>query len=244
MNPAQVPAQERASRFDLRPPASGAALLEARSLFEFSSLLPALPGLLSLPRGDGRPVMALPGFAADDTSTWPLRRFLTGMGYRALPWQLGINDDPEAAAERLLARLPTLKLADQPITLIGWSLGGIVARLIAHHAPERVREIITLGTPVEGGPKYTSVGPLYAQRRNIDLEEFEAHVHEVNARGLDVPITVIYSKSDGVVGWQAAIDRYNPQAKHIEVRSSHIGLGANPTVYRIVANTLAGKARS
>lgn len=244
MSSVQIPARERAGRFDLRPPASGAGLLEARALFEFSSLLPALPGLLSLPRGDGRPVMTLPGFAADDTSTWPLRRFLAAIGYRPLPWQLGVNDDPELAAERLLARLPTLKPADQPLTLIGWSLGGIVARLIAHRAPDRVREIITLGTPVEGGPKYTSVGNLYAQRRNIDLDDFEAHVHEVNAKGLDVPITVVYSKSDGVVGWQAAIDRYNPQARHIEVRGSHLGLGANPTVYRIIANTLAGDAHS
>ncbi len=241
MSPATVPAAHRAERFGLRPPAARTGFLEARALLEFSSLFPAAPGLFTLPRGDGRQVMTLPGFGADDSSTWPLRRFLASLGYRPLPWGLGVNQDPEVAAEKLLARLPSVQDADAPITLIGWSLGGIVARLIAHHAPEAVREVITMGTPVEGGPKYTSMGAFYAARQGIDLDSFEAHVHAVNARGIDAPLTVIFSKSDAVVGWRAAIDRYNPQARHVEVRSSHLGLGANPTVYRIIARTLAGQ---
>ena len=241
MSPATVPAPYRAERFSLRPPSAGTGILEARALFEFSSLLPAVPGLLTLPRGDGRPVMTLPGFGADDASTWPLRQFLAGLGYRPLPWGLGVNDDPEVAAERLLDRLPSIQPAGERLTLIGWSLGGIVARLIAHHAPAAVREVITMGTPVEGGPKYTSIGGLYARGRGINLDEFEAHVHSVNARGIDAPLTVIFSRTDAVVGWRAAIDRYNPHARHVEVQSSHLGLGANPSVYRIIARTLAGK---
>lgn len=242
MSPVNVPAADRAERFGLRPPVAGSGFLEARALLEFSTLIPAAPGLLTLPRGDGRPVMTLPGFGADDASTWPLRQFLAGLGYRPLPWGLGVNDDPEAAAERLLERLPSLPTGGEPLTLIGWSLGGIVARLIAHHAPAAVREVITMGTPVEGGPKYTSIGSLYARSRGIDLDDFEAHVHSVNARGLDAPLTVIFSRSDAVVGWRAAIDRYNPHARHVEVRSSHLGLGANPAVYRVIARTLAGKS--
>ncbi len=239
---ANVPARDRAERFGLRPPAITNSFLEARALLEFSSLLPAAPGLLTLPRGDGRPVMALPGFGADDVSTWPLRQFLASLGYRPLPWGLGVNDDPETAAARLLDRLTSLPTGSEPLTLIGWSLGGIVARLLAHHAPTAVREVITMGTPVEGGPKYTSIGGVYAQRRGINLDAFEAYVHEVNARGIDAPLTVIFSRTDAVVGWRAAIDRYNPHARHVEVRSSHLGLGANPSVYRIIARTLAGQA--
>jgi hypothetical protein len=102
--------------------------------------------------------------------------------------------------------------------------------------------VITLGTPVEGGPKYTSIGDFYARGRGIDLDDFEAHVHNVNARGIDAPLTVVFSRSDAVVGWRAAIDRYNPHARHVEVRSSHIGLGTNPAVYRVIARTLAGKS--
>ncbi|MEM1437025.1 MAG: alpha/beta fold hydrolase [Pseudomonadota bacterium] len=242
MSPAAVPARDRAERFGLRSPAIGAGIFEARALLEFSSLLPALPSLLELPRGDGRPVMTLPGFGADDASTWPLRQFLSSLGYRPLPWALGVNDDPEVAAERLLERLQTTRVADEPITFIGWSLGGIVARLVALHSPSSVREVITMGTPVEGGPKYTSIGGLYARGRGLNLDEFEARVHSVNSQGIDAPLTVIFSRTDGVVGWRAAIDRYNPQARHVEVRSSHLGLGANPSVYRIIARTLAGKS--
>ena len=241
MSPASVPAPDRAARFGLRPPPVGAGILEARALLEFSSLLPAIPDLMTLPRGDGRSIMTLPGFGADDASTWPLRRFLRGLGYRALPWGLGVNDDPEAMAQRLLERLPTIQADDEQITLIGWSLGGIVARLVAHHAPSTVREVITMGTPVEGGPKYTSVGGLYALGRGMNMDDFEAHVHSVNAQGIQAPLTVIFSRTDAVVGWRAAIDRYNTHARHVEVQSSHLGLGANPSVYRIIASTLGGK---
>ena len=99
-----------------------------------------------------------------------------------------------------------------------------------------------MGTPVEGGPKYTSIGGLYAHAKGIDLDDFEAHVHSVNTRGIEAPLTVIFSRTDAVVGWRAAIDRYNPHARHVEVRSSHLGLGANPSVYRIIAQTLAGES--
>ncbi len=241
MSSAAVPARDRAERFGLRSPPTGAGFFEARALFEFSSLLPAIPGLLSLPRGDGRPVMTLPGFGADDGSTWPLRQFLRSLGYRPMPWGLGINDDPEIMAKRLIERLPSMQTANEPITFIGWSLGGIVARLVALHAPSSVREVITMGTPVEGGPKYTSMGSMYARGRGLDLDDFEARAHSVNARGIEAPLTVIFSRSDAVVGWRAAIDRYNPHARHVEVRSSHLGLGANPSVYRIIARTLAGE---
>ena len=241
MSHAVVPAQQRAERFGLRSPAASNAFFEARALLEASSLLPALPALMSLPRGDGRPVMTLPGFGADDLSTWPLRRFLASLGYRPMPWGLGVNDDPEMSADRLLQRLPSLLKGDEKLTLIGWSLGGVVARLTALHAPSSVREVITMGTPVEGGPKYTSIGGVYARGRGIDLDEYEAKAHEINARGIQAPLTVIFSRTDAVVGWRAAIDRYNPHARHVEVRSSHLGLGAHPTVYRIIARTLAGE---
>ena len=241
MSLATVPARDRAERFRLQTPAMGAGIFEVRALFELSSLLPALPGLMSLPRGDGRPVMTLPGFGADDGSTWPLRQFLASLGYRAIPWGLGVNDDPEVMAERLLERLPAMESSGEKITLIGWSLGGVVARLVALHAPSFVREVITMGTPVEGGPKYTSIGGTYARARGIDLDDYEARAHSINARGIEAPLTVIFSRTDAVVGWRAAIDRYNAQARHVEVRSSHLGLGAHPAVYRIIARTLAGE---
>ncbi|MEM6999199.1 MAG: hypothetical protein AAF529_00335 [Pseudomonadota bacterium] len=238
MTAADIPAIDRARAFRLGPPNRGLGLLEARAPFEWASLLAALPALMTLPRGDGRDVVVIPGFGADDTSTWPLRTFLNGIGYQAQPCDLGYISDPEQAAEQLQQRLIGAS-SDRTYTLIGWSLGGVVARIVAHEQPSLVDEIITLGTPVEGGPKYTRVGDFYAKQRGIDLNVFEEHVHHVNQQGIAAPITVIYSRSDAVVAWRAAIDRYNAHARHFLVESSHIGLGVNPFVYRLIAKTLA-----
>jgi pimeloyl-ACP methyl ester carboxylesterase len=208
-------------------------------VLELWSLVAKARELRSLPGGDGRKVVLMPGFLADDRSMWPLRRFLSSLGYDARGWGLGRNEgDPEAAAARFIERLDSLRENGERLTLIGWSLGGVVARVVAMHRRDAVREVITLGTPVEGGPKYTSAGAYYAKSRGIDLDAFEQHVHSMNQQGLDVPLTVVYSRTDAIVSWRAAIDRYNPQARHIEVASSHVGLGFNAEVWRIVARVL------
>lgn len=230
----------RQERFGLRPPKPSLKYLEARALFEIGALVPSAPSLLSQPKGDGRPIVLVPGFLADDRSMWPLRGFLRYLGYSVQGWGLGRNDgSPQNDAERFLARIDELVKGDKRLTLIGWSLGGVIARIVAMERPDAVREVITLGTPVEGGPKYTTAGAYYARKRGIDLDAFEQHVHEQNQRGLEVPLTIIYSRTDAVVSWRAAIDRYNPQARHIEVPGSHIGLGFSPAVWRIIAGTLS-----
>jgi hypothetical protein len=124
------------------------------------------------------------------------------------------------------------------LTLIGWSLGGVLTREVARLFPDVVQAVLTLGTPIVGGPKFTSVGKSYANRNNIDLEEFELDVHRRNLMGLSQPITSIYSKSDGVVGWQASIDIYNKHAVNLEVTGSHMGLGVNPKVWLTIADVL------
>ena len=236
-------ASNRAREHGLSAPNSALRVFEARAVLEFSSLFAAAPLLASQPRGDGRRVVVMPGFGADDASTWPLRQYLNALGYRAYGWGIGRNGgDPEGDAIRVGERVDELHARDEPVTLIGWSLGGVVARLIARNQTHQVREVITLGTPVEGGPKYTSVGSIFAASKGIDLDQFEHHVHRINSEGLSTPLTVIYSRSDAIVGWQAAIDRYNAHARHVEVPSSHIGLGVNPIVWRVIARTLGRKA--
>jgi len=233
------PELDRQNRYGLRPPRRALRYLEARVVFELASLVSNARQLRSEPRGDGSKVVLMPGFLADEWSMWPLQKYLSVLGYDAQGWGLGRNEgDPEAAAERFLARLDSARQGDEQVTLIGWSLGGVVARLVAMQRRDRVREVITLGTPVEGGPKYTAAGTFYAESRGIDLDAFEQRVHALNQRGLDVPLTVVYSRSDGIVSWRAAIDRYNPHAKHVEVSSSHVGLGLNPDVWRIIAQAL------
>lgn len=199
------------------------------------------PDLLTAPRGDGRKIVLLPGFTSPEMALLPLATYLKYLRYDASTWGLGINGgDVDDLTERFSARVTQMvETSSQPVTLIGWSLGGVIARETARLNSEAVREIITMGTPLIGGPKYTAVGQLYALREGLDLDEFELEVHDRNAVGLSQPLTVIFSKSDGVVGWKAAQDVYNPQARHVEVRSTHIALGANAKVWRIIADTLA-----
>lgn len=228
----------------LRPPSAILGLLEARAPLEGLGLLAAWPWLATMPRGDGRPVLLAPGYGASDLSMRPLLRYLCWLGYDARPWGLGRNLGKVEQYVRTLAehlRGGRGGSGDATLTLIGWSLGGVIAREVARECPERVRELITIGTPVVGGPRYTRVAELFARLEHVDLEHLERRIHERNLRPLTCPLTCIYSKSDGIVAWRAAIDRYNPQARNVRVTGSHLGLGLNPLVWRVIALTLAGK---
>ena len=217
------------------------SLLEVRAPLEWMHTAYKLPSLLSLPKGDGRPVLLAPGFLADKYSMRPLKLFLERLGYQVYDWDLGRNQgNVDADIERLNLQIDHIyEQIQQAITLIGWSLGGVVVRESARFRPDAVREVITFGTPITGGPKYTSVGPQYAKLKGIDMDAFEQHVLSRNNIGFHQPVTSIYSKGDGVVAWQASIDVYNPQARNIEVDGSHLGLGCNAKVWQIIANTLA-----
>lgn len=222
-------------------------LLEARAPLEGLGLLAAWPWLSRMPRGDGRPVLLAPGYGASDASMQALFRYLGWLGYDVHHWGLGRNRGKVVQYVRALTeRVRDLRSAANaaPVTLIGWSLGGVIVREVARDAPEAVREVITLGTPVVGGPKYTRVGALFARRENVDLDQIEQLAHERNLRLIQCPLTCIYSKSDGIVSWRASIDRYNPQARHLRVPGSHLGMGFNPLVWRIIARTLAGQSGS
>ena len=120
----------------------------------------------------------------------------------------------------------------------------MIAREVARDFPETVRQVVTMGSPIVGGAKYTSLGRHF-ERQGADLDAMEAAIAARESRPIKVPVTSIYSKRDGIVGWQASIDRYNAQVEHIEVRTTHLGLGISPDVFRIVARKLSnpGAAR-
>jgi hypothetical protein len=114
----------------------------------------------------------------------------------------------------------------------------VLAREAARERPKLVERVVTFGTPVVGGPKYTAVAPRY-QRQGYDLDAIAAAAAARDAVPLRVPVTAIYSRADGVVAWRACIDPTNRGVEHIEVGGTHVGLGFNPDVYRIVAERLA-----
>ncbi len=187
-------------------------------------------------------MVLLPGYGTDESSMRPLGRYLAYLGYDVYDWGLGRNRGHVDRYTREMGQR-TRELHDTlggvTLTLIGWSLGGVIARETARLFSPYVREVITLGTPVVGGPKYTAAAERFAAQANIDLDEFEKEVHARNSVGIRQPLTSIYSKLDGVVGWQASIDSYNEHARNIEVSSSHFGLGANGSVWRLIADILA-----
>ncbi len=235
--------QNYVANFD--PPGWLATLLELRAPLDWASLFYRAPQLALAPKGDGRPVMLIPGYGTDERSMRPLGHYLEFLGYDVYDWAQGRNrGDVEKDIQRVGKRTQELHDArgNEPVTLIGWSLGGVSAREAARLFEPYVREVITLGTPIIGGPKYTSVGRRFAEMANLDLDAFEMEVHERNSIGIKQPVTSIYSKSDGVVSWRASIDSYNQQARNIEVNSSHFGLGANGKVWRLIADVLADSA--
>jgi pimeloyl-ACP methyl ester carboxylesterase len=155
-------------------------------------------------------------------------------------WHLGRNSGnvPELLPRLLKRILSISRKSQQEIRIIGWSFGGFLAREIARERPDIVHRVITLGTPVVGGPKYT-VAARGFRRRGIDLDAMEAEIEARNRILLRTPVTAIYSRADAIVAWEACIDRAAADVEHIEVRTSHLGFGFSPEVYKIIAQRLA-----
>ncbi len=219
------------------------------------------------PRRDRTHVIVIPGFGAGDASTLPLRHYLDRLGFCVEGWGLGRNragvNLPHVLSDlsggwdisspprryRGEGSVPYLcdRVADRvrdryaavgrPVSLIGWSLGGYLAREVARDLPGIVVRVITLASPIVGGPKYTSAARFF-RRRGMDLDWIETKVAARESRPIRQPITAIYSKSDGIVNWPAAIDRHSDNVRHIEIDAAHLGMGFNPTVWRHVVEAL------
>jgi pimeloyl-ACP methyl ester carboxylesterase len=227
------------------PPSLFLALTELpRALFELGSLPFVSMGLAQAPRGDGHPVLVLPGFMTSDRSTGILRGYLEDLGYDARPWELGRNLGPKAIGwegERLEARIKEVfEETGRKVSLVGWSLGGVMARQMGCVLPDHVRQVITLGSPLKGDPRSTNAWGLYKRMTGQTLDD--ANLKEYISNGdtpPPVPMTAIYSRGDGVVAWQNCCEVSGPETDNIEVVGSHCGLGVNPTVLFAVADRLA-----
>ena len=125
----------------MKPPSALLMAMEGRAMFEWASYAMSWPLLKKAPRGDGHPVLVLPGLVAGDRSTFPLRRFLSHLGYEAYPWEQGLNVGPrDHVIKGLVDRVRDIqKTHGQKVTLIGWSLGGAMANAMALRMPERIR---------------------------------------------------------------------------------------------------------
>lgn len=222
------------------PPSKLWLMLEARAAGELVTTLALRPLLRRLIRGDGHPVLLLPGFLASDLSTRPLRKFLRDLGYWAHRWKLGRNlgvqGDLEARMEERLDEV--YRRHEQRISLLGWSLGGVYARLLANRFPEKVRCVISLGSPFAVDVKANNSWRLYEWITRERLDEVpDERLAQVRATP-PVPTTSIFSRTDGITAWETALEPEGPAAESIEVPGSHLGLGFNPLVLYAVADRL------
>jgi len=218
-------------------------------------------------RIEGDPVIVLPGFGAGARSMQPLRRHLARHGLRVEDWGLGRNlagldqahslDDLSPAwqpeplqhyrgeggvswlADRMVERVRERSAAHgQRIALVGWSLGGTIAREVARDAPDAVSRVITLGSPVVGGPKYTAAGESMA-RRGLDIDWIEREVHRrQQQRAIEVPITAVVSPTDAIVDYRATRDHHSEKVRHVVLDVPHLGMGLNPTVWDVILEAL------
>ena len=230
-------AQERR----LRPPSLFLMLAEARSLFELNSSLLLSPLLMRAPKGDGHPVLALPGFLASDLSMAPMRRYLRELGYDAYAWKMGRNTGGLSRMRAALReRLTEIhESSGRKVSVVGWSLGGVYARDLALQAPDMVRCVVTLGSPFANDVRATNATRLYEALSGETVGE-DSELREAIAGDLPVPATSIYSRTDGVVNWRTCLLRPSDTAENVEVYlASHTGLGVNAAALWAVADRLA-----
>jgi pimeloyl-ACP methyl ester carboxylesterase len=225
----------------LRPPSLFLMLAEARGVLELNSSLLLSPLLLRAPKGDGHPVLALPGFLASDLSMAPMRRYLKELGYDAYAWNMGRNfggiASRRGALRDLLKRIH--EATGRKVSVIGWSLGGVYARDLASQLPELVRSVITLGSPFADDIRATNATRLYELLSGEGVDDIP-EVRAAIAGDMPVPATSIYSRTDGIVNWRTSRLRPSATAENIEVQfASHIGLGVNPAALWAIADRLA-----
>jgi thioesterase domain-containing protein len=238
-NRSELPDAEAAA-----PPDYWLLAREWRTVAEYAAARGSAREMSRWPRGDGHPVLVLPGFLAGAPSTQFLRQVLRRSGYRAYDWRLGYNFGVRA---RMTAQLPA-RLTDirarndgRKVSLIGWSAGGIFARELARAHPDDVRLVITLGSPIRGNQQATHAWRMWrllnrkSQARQIVSEAARIAREEP----LQVPTTCIYSKSDGIVAWQCCLSRPAAETENVEVHSSHLGYGHNVETLRVIADRLA-----
>ena len=222
------------------PPGLRLALSELTAGTQAYRLVTARRRLRSAPHAPvaGSLVIDVPGWGAPETLTAPLRRYLRSLGYDAQGWGFGRNRGDVRGDVRRLEKHVAARAAEHgPLSLVGWSLGGVIVREVARRRPDLVSQVVTFGTPIVGGTTHTVGARMTGHPASTQLEAYVERRDREHP--LAVPVTVILSRRDGVVSWLSCLDHHSPRAEHVEVRSTHLGMVLDPDVWLTIAERLA-----
>lgn len=230
--------------FAVAPPAAAPSLLglalEGRAVLEWASHFALKPWLERGERGDGHPVLVLPGLLTNDWAMAPMRDFLTQAGFTPYPWEQGVNVGPRA---RVLATLEKRVRAlarrhGEPVSVVGWSMGGAMAMALAARLPDKIRCVITLGSPLSGRREHSSISSVYERLSGLAIDDPQL---QALAKGHpQVPTTSLVSKGDGVVCWESGVLEGSRKHETVLIKTaSHLGLPVHPVALWVVADRLA-----
>ena len=222
---------------DHEPPPLSQLVREAGALMalRWKSLLPQ--GASAAGVGAGRPVMVIPGFLASDYSTVILRSTLEAAGYRAYGWGLGLN---MGARNDLLDRIEAqLDRAQEhgPVSLVGWSLGGLYARELAKRRPAKVARVVTLGSPFSGDIRANNAWRLYEMLNDHKVDRPPLKVRIADKP--PVPTIALWSRKDGIVAPACARGQPHECDRSIELDCSHMGFMSAACAMQAVLDALA-----
>ncbi|MCQ8895677.1 hypothetical protein NQT62_04365 [Limnobacter humi] len=223
----------------IRKPKLSLLLGEARAPLEAAKLAVQWRFLPRKNVGQGQTILLLPGFGSGPAAMSLIKRYMESLGYNAVHWSAGFN---HGEVGKLLPQvIDDIKRlseeAQSPIKLLGWSLGGYLAREAAREVQQNVSRIVTIGSPVVGGPKYTAVRGLY-DLKGTDVESIENSTLKRFEQPIVCPIVALYCKKDSIVSWQACIDRFSPNVEHIEIQTPHLSMGISTEVMDLLPYAL------
>jgi pimeloyl-ACP methyl ester carboxylesterase len=189
------------------------------------------------PPGDGSAVLVLPGILRGDAQTRRVRDCLAMLEYKPFGWELGTNWGPTSRlVEGLTARVTELSRAHGPVRIVGFSMGGLFARFMAHARPAQVRQVITVCSPFRDpvGSAWLPLKPFLGVWGDADISAMSFMIRQTPP----MPWAAIYSKLDGVVAWRSCRDPAEP-ARNVEVVCRHKFAPVEEEVFRRVAECLA-----
>jgi pimeloyl-ACP methyl ester carboxylesterase len=178
---------------------------------------------------DGRKLLVLPGFLADDRTTLGLQRALAGAGYRVTGWGSGLNKGVRPdTLDRIVERIEAFG-GGEPVVLVGWSLGGVYAREAAKARPDLVSHVVTMGSPFSGDMRSNNVWRLYEliARHPVDAPPIESNLAEKPP----VPTLALWSRRDGVISIGSARGRPEESDRQLELGCSHMGFAVSGRAY-------------